>query len=197
MCHDESDGFFEPEHFAFSTTQLYKSKDGRKVYKFRGSQHEYDMMIAAGDCSVKVHGRILLRTPSCEIWMTGYIMDLETPLEVELVGISERNLLTEQMISVVHALHNKGIIHGDIKPANMLLCSDGKLRLCDFQEARKVDDDPNEYEGMTTENYMSPHRCRYWPDGGDPLGRLKMTYMALDLAFGSFIQQRSPSQTSI
>jgi serine/threonine protein kinase len=40
------------------------------------------------------------------------------------------------MISVVQELHGKGILHGDIKPANMLLCPDGQIRLCDFAEAR-------------------------------------------------------------
>jgi serine/threonine protein kinase len=39
------------------------------------------------------------------------------------------------MIPVVQELHGKGILHGDIKPANMLLCSGGQIRLCDFAEA--------------------------------------------------------------
>jgi serine/threonine protein kinase len=44
--------------------------------------------------------------------------------------------ITQGMISVVQELHGKGTLHGDIKPANMLLCSDGQMRLCDFAEAR-------------------------------------------------------------
>jgi serine/threonine protein kinase len=54
----------------------------------------------------------------------------------------------------------KGIIHDDIKPANMLLCSDGKIRFCDFAEARLLSEDPADWEGMTTRNYVSPHRVR-------------------------------------
>jgi len=199
MSDDEASSLCESEHFAFSTTQIYKFKDGRKAYKFRGSQHEYDMMIAAGDCSVKVHGRVLLRVPDCHVMMLGYhvimlgyIMDLETPLDVKTVDVSQRKILMEQMISVVLALHKKGVIHGDVKPANMLLCSDGKLRLCDFQEARKVDDDPSEWEGMSTDNYMSPHRCRYWPDGGDPAPTIEDDLYGLGLSIWELYTRKIP-----
>jgi serine/threonine protein kinase len=77
----------------------------------------------------------------------GYIMDLETPLEPKTVEPGQHRFLKDQMISVVLALHRKGIIQGDLKPANMLLCSDGKLRLSEFAEARRVDDDLESWEG--------------------------------------------------
>jgi serine/threonine protein kinase len=53
------------------------------------------------------------------------------------------------------------------KSANMLLCSDRKLQLCDFAEARRVNEDLDSWDDGTTDNYISPLRCRNWPDGPD------------------------------
>jgi serine/threonine protein kinase len=157
-----------PPFAVSSNAQLYKVKDRAMVCKSRGTQREYDIMRAAGDCSVKSYGRCLVRPPSGEVIMTGFLMDLETPLDPKKVDPSQRPMLMEKMIQVVLKLHRKGIIHGDIKPANMLICSDGEVRLCDFAEARFSDEDPDEWDGITTVNYMSPKRCRNWPDSGDP-----------------------------
>lgn len=54
------------------------------------------------------------------------------------------------MISAIQELHGKGNAHGDIKPANMLICSDGQIRLCDFTEVRPRDEVFGDGEGMTT-----------------------------------------------
>ena len=37
-----------------------------------------------------------------------------------------------QLVDAVTYLHNKGIAHLDIKPENMLLAENGRLKLCDF-----------------------------------------------------------------
>ncbi|KAI1950399.1 hypothetical protein LOZ57_001958 [Ophidiomyces ophidiicola] len=60
-------------------------------------------------------------------------------------------------------LHTKKIIHGDIKPPNFLHCSGDQLRLCDFSEGLRFDEDLSNWNGMTTANYISPHRTRLWP----------------------------------
>jgi Protein kinase domain len=148
-----------------ANSQLYKLKGCRRVYKSGGSQREFDMMTSAGEWPVKAYGLTLVRNPQGEVLITGFITDLETPPEPKTVKPGQRRFLIDQMISVVLALHRKGVIHGDIKPANMLLCSDRKLRLCDFAEARRVNEDLDSWDGSTTDNYMSPLRCRNWPDG--------------------------------
>ena len=158
----------ELKPIAFANSLLYKLKGCRKAYKSGGSQREFEIMNAADECSVKAHGLTLLRDCCGQVSATGFIMDLETPLDPKTVEPGRHRLLMGQMISVVLALHSKGIVHGDIKPANMLLCSDGKVRLCDFSEARRVSNDLDDWHGETTVNYMSPFRCRNWPDGPDP-----------------------------
>lgn len=160
----------EPQPFAVSSnSMIYRFRACRKAYKSRGSQREYDMMIASGDYSIKLHGRAFFHDVQGRTFISGFIMDLETPLEPKAVSDeSQRHVLMNGMIAVVLALYGKGIIHGDLKPPHMLLCSNGKIRLYDFAEARKVDEDLNEWEGMMTVNYMSPYRCRDWSDRPDP-----------------------------
>jgi serine/threonine protein kinase len=36
--------------------------------------------------------------------------------------------IINQLCILVSRLHEKGIIHGDVKPLNLLLCSEGELR---------------------------------------------------------------------
>lgn len=53
------------------------------------------------------------------------------------------------------------IVHGDIKPGNILLCDEGQVKLSDFGLARRLsaeDDDPEQIAG--TPNYLSPEACR-------------------------------------
>ena len=183
----------EPKPFAVTgNSQLYKVKGSRKVYKSGGSKHEFVMMTAAGECSVKAHGLSLLRDPLGLVMIMGSIMDLETPLEPQNVDPGQRRFLMNQMISVVLALHRKGIIHGDLKPANMLLCSDGKLRLCDFAEARRVDDNLDSWEGATTINYMSPLRCRNGAEGPDPPPTIEDDQYGLGLSIWELFTGKIP-----
>ncbi|KAK2877755.1 hypothetical protein FQN49_001231 [Arthroderma sp. PD_2] len=157
----------KPLHFSLNS-QVYRFKEEPKVYKAGATQREFDFLKDAGDCAVEVLGRSLWKDMEGKIQVTGIIMSLETPFDPKTIQRSQRKGFMEQIISIVHELHSKGIIHGDVKPANFLLCADGRLRMCDFSESLRVDEDPSEWEGVTTTNYVSPYRTKNWPDLTDP-----------------------------
>ncbi|HEY6561310.1 MAG TPA: serine/threonine-protein kinase [Polyangiaceae bacterium] len=85
--------------------------------------------------------------------------------ELEVLSIAERAL------SVLHQAHAAGILHRDISPSNLFLCSDGSLRVLDFgnagsRESAHVHTSVTRTgEVIGTAAYMSPelalgaHRC--------------------------------------
>lgn len=121
--------------FAVNQHQLYKAKDGRRVYKMGGEQRGYDLHRAAGDYAIQLRGRVLSKLPSIGmINFDGYFMDLATPLSHAATTPTQRKHIIREMEEAVEALQKKHIIHGDIKLENMLLDSEGHLKLCDFDE---------------------------------------------------------------
>jgi Protein kinase domain len=140
---------------------MYKYREGNRTMKHNATDHEFQMMKNAGSCSVKPLGRVLMRDKCTgKIEVTGIIMDLEEKFDWDAVPPDQRATTANQMIRVVHELHHTHrVIHGDIRPENMLIrCSDNQITLCDFAEARGIDDDPNLWEGWDPSHYAAPSR---------------------------------------
>ncbi|KAG8158010.1 hypothetical protein KVR01_012282 [Diaporthe batatas] len=157
----------DPYHpFAVNQNQLYKTKDGTKVYKMGGMHRAYILHIAAGDCAIKTHGRVLNRVPEGTIYFDGYFMEMATPLSHATTSSANRKQAIREMIEAIKTLHNRHIIHGDVKLENMLLDAEGHVKLCDFEEGLFEDEDEDVWEGSVTLHYLSPNRTRR----GDDLG---------------------------
>lgn len=122
-------------------------------------QRGYNLHRAAGDCAIKTRGRVLSKMPSNGIIdYEGFFMDLATPLSHATTTPALRKEIIREMIEVVETLHNKHIIHGDMKLENMLLDAQGHVKLCDFDEGRFEDEDEEIWEGNVTWHYVSPNR---------------------------------------
>jgi serine/threonine protein kinase len=75
-----------------------------------------------------------------------------------LPSLGETQSIMVQMLAGLEAIHNAGIIHRDVKPANALLLPDGRLKIADFGVAR-VESLGATYGGMIgTPDYMSPEQ---------------------------------------
>ncbi len=83
------------------------------------------------------------------------------------LGIRERLQLFATVCDAVHHGHQKGVIHRDLKPGNILVDGAGTPKIIDFGVARSVDSDL----AMTTQQtevgqlvgtlqYMSPEQCQ-------------------------------------
>ncbi len=72
--------------------------------------------------------------------------------------------IARQTANGLAAAHDKGIIHRDVKPQNLLLLEDGTVKVLDFGLAADFD---GAGERVGTPHYMAPETCR---DGSADLG---------------------------
>lgn len=82
------------------------------------------------------------------------------------LGLRFISSVLRQSCDVLAAAHERGIIHRDIRPANMMWTSEGLLKITDFGLARSRDDSSLESRGpiIGTPHYMSPEQIK-----GEPL----------------------------
>jgi serine/threonine protein kinase len=71
-------------------------------------------------------------------------------------------IMTEASRGLAHA-HKRGLIHRDIKPGNIMVTSDGQVKMTDFGLARDIfrqgDNDEEDGRAIGTPLYMSPEQC--------------------------------------
>ena len=88
--------------------------------------------------------------------------------------VEERLSLFQRVCEAVHHGHQKGVIHRDLKPDNILVTPEGVPKIIDFGVARSTDADVGVTGDRTdagaligTLQYMSPEQCRAEPDAID------------------------------
>ncbi len=88
----------------------------------------------------------------------GEIATAEGPLSVERVVE-----IADQVLETLAHLHEKGIVHRDVKPSNLFLDADGRVRLGDLGLARHLtvtDDLTRTRMTVGTPTYMAPEQLR-------------------------------------
>src|SRR5437016_6544000 len=65
---------------------------------------------------------------------------------------------TAHAAEALEAAHNRGVIHGDVKPANILITADGKVKLTDFGMARVAKRDSGDSPLLGTPAYWCPEQ---------------------------------------
>ncbi len=87
-------------------------------------------------------------------------------VKAKKLGTRERLQLFLQVTAAVHHGHQKGVIHRDLKPGNILVDPDGQVKIIDFGVARATDSDmalttmqTDVGQLLGTLQYMSPEQC--------------------------------------
>jgi serine/threonine protein kinase len=127
------------------------------------SQREFDMMKLAGNCSVPPLARAMRKVVEesgfCYVHITNIIMQRGECLPWRDLGHGDLPQVRDDMIQLIETLHQQyRMVHGDVKPDHMIRCKDGMIRLCDFAEARPIDENPKKWRGQATIMYTSPNR---------------------------------------
>ena len=91
---------------------------------------------------------------------------LSSILEREHVLSTDRTLdIVAQTAAALHAAHAAGLVHRDIKPGNLLITPDGRVKITDFGITRIADQVPLTATGqvMGTVQYLSPEQASGHP----------------------------------
>lgn len=108
------------------------------------------------------HGQLFLVLE----WVSG--TTLAERLSQGTLDLKEACQLFEGLISALTTTHKVGFAHGDLKPENIMIDSDGKPRLLDYGLARALESpNPGRGEIWGTPGYMSPEQWK-----GNPASEL-------------------------
>jgi eukaryotic-like serine/threonine-protein kinase len=102
------------------------------------------------DCRLK--RSMLFKVVSVELLME--FVDGKTLDEIEGPTLSQLVLIFNQVVDALVHMHRRGVYHGDLKPSNIMVAKDGKVKLIDFGTAWLKGEVKNRIQG--TPQYMAP-----------------------------------------
>jgi eukaryotic-like serine/threonine-protein kinase len=84
-----------------------------------------------------------------------------------------------RLLDALEAAHRAGLVHRDVKPSNILLCADGRVKIADFGIAKADDQTELTQEGalVGTATYLAPEQLL----GGDIDGRADLYSLGIVL----------------
>lgn len=68
----------------------------------------------------------------------------------------QMSVVMRQLLTALDRIHRKGWLHRDIKSDNILIVKTGECRLADFGAAQRIQDQPDDNQGVGTPHWTAP-----------------------------------------
>ena len=141
-------------------TLVKNLSDGRKYVKreYNDDKSALFERLREADCDSFAKTYVILQNGGKTTTIDEYIEGetLLSLLENDKFSGEDIPKLAVWLVYAIGILHKNGIVHGDIKPANIIICPDGSLKLIDFGVSRLVGDEGKTYFG--TMGYAAPEQ---------------------------------------
>jgi eukaryotic-like serine/threonine-protein kinase len=120
-----------------------------------------------------------------------------SPAEVTALGFQDQLVLLKTVAHSLRILHDRGIVHGDLKPSNVLIKRTElgyTTKLIDFDNAYLAGEPPPPGEIVGTMNYYSPELVGYIQESGTAAHELtqKADIFALGLIYAEYLTGTLP-----
>ena len=153
----------DPDHHTVAVRRLHSElrKDSKAKKRFvsgceileKVCDHPYIVQYLGHG---KVKGDLFLAMEYCEFPNLKILISRSDPVLEQYVG----NILIDVAEALEH-VHDKGFLHYDFKPENILVSRNGNVRLCDFDLSRPIPETPTKMpDNPGTPVYMAPEQLR-------------------------------------
>ena len=153
----------DPDHHTVAVRRLHSElrKDSKAKKRFVSGReilekvcdHPYIVQYLGHG---KVKGDLFLAMEYCEFPNLKILISRSDPVLEQYVG----NILIDVAEALEH-VHDKGFLHYDFKPENILVSRNGNVRLCDFDLSRPIPETPTKMpDNPGTPVYMAPEQLR-------------------------------------
>ena len=153
----------DPDHYTVAVRRLHSElrKDSKAKKRFvsgceileKVCDHPYIVQYLGHG---KVKGDLFLAMEYCEFPNLKILISRSDPVLEQYVG----NILIDVAEALEH-IHDKGYLHYDFKPENILVSRNGNVRLCDFDLSRPIPETPTKMpDNPGTPVYMAPEQLR-------------------------------------